>query len=275
MRCIDELDKTVNEKEWPAIIEKYLEDIDDIDENILDHYQLVYRYLLNINCTAKCPIISNDKYINNKQGVKVIDPIEAALSTEPVTNIREGKRYIVKDGATFAIMKTVKRRFARHFYYYDMPDINYVAEIEKLIRPEVVEKLKIKLLNMDKITKDDMKKLLLYINREEPLLNITSDAPNLLATIIKEIAETEKKLFVLENSELVQVANDFKNKDSGIEINTKLNNTIFEKICNWAKQLFVSVDDLQNEVPEDSLKPHIINSYKRKPLNPFDSYYHF
>lgn len=162
-----------------------------------------------------------DKFINNDH----LDEIEEKAHLEEDTAAQTYTLYRRRDGRMFK------------FYEQLRTNANFLREIETIdISRELINKVEVKMHNMEKVDKQSFKDLITYINKEDPKLSINDVVIPLIAKTIMKVYNAETQLTLMERLKKVEWINSFKKQE------VKLKNTsLWEAIKARRASTYISI----------------------------------
>jgi hypothetical protein len=117
------------------------------------------------------------------------------------------------------------------------------------ISKEIINKLRTKMILMEKIDKVSLKSLIAYVQREVPDLDIVEQIVPLLATLIRDTMQVEKQLEQLVKSSLLHETQSI--KDNKYELKYESNSFVSRLITKIRNIVTLSSEEMVNP----SLKP--------------------
>jgi hypothetical protein len=123
----------------------------------------------------------------------------------------EEKAHIEKDCDGSYILYT--RRDGRLFNYYEQLKTNaqFLRDIKGTkISPSLINKVQVKLHNLEKIDRENLIAVLTYINKEDPMLSVNDAAIPLLANCIKDVFNASVQMKLMEKWKKIDWINRFK-----------------------------------------------------------------
>jgi len=140
------------------------------------------------------------KYKNIQDEKKIKQTLEQEL--EERCNVIDGKYYLSQMGKrnAFGVRQLTKIQITPMTTMYNITGIS----------EEIIEKLKIKMLQLERIDINTMKSILSFANKELPKLKIIEDLIPLTARLLRDTMESEVKLHSMMQSKLVTMINEVK-----------------------------------------------------------------
>jgi hypothetical protein len=191
-----------------------LNDIDDIntDKELNVHNKLTKMYDTWYNSLINKPQIDNKHY----KEVPKKDPFLASIEKNMPQN-NNAVCDVIKMDDTYAIGVPKKGFFVNKYKMYTMKTMNYIADLKRIIKPSLITKIQVKIMNLEKIDKPNVKSLITFIQREEPELNINTEVLPLLATIIRDTLQSESSINAVLSSNITEAVNYIKNNDGNMK----------------------------------------------------------
>jgi hypothetical protein len=162
--------------------------------------------------------IYNDIYsIENKKRIeslfsKLKEPIKIEKEEEETIQQQLDQRCNVVDGKYY-LSKMEKRKWygLRTMTKIQIDPLTTMYEIQN-VPQEVVDKARLKLIQLEKIDTKSLRGFLSYLNKELPNYNIFEHIIPLAARLIKDTMESEIKIKSIMSSKLIKMVNDIKDE---------------------------------------------------------------
>jgi len=108
------------------------------------------------------------------------------------------------------------------------------------IKDEVIEKARVKLIQLEKLDIKSIKSFITYLNKELPDMKIIQDIIPLTARLIKDTMECEVKLKTMVSSKLVKMINDIKDDKFKLTLQKE---GILSKIYRYLRNVFTFTEE--------------------------------
>jgi hypothetical protein len=232
-------------KEYQRLLLKY-EYIKTLNpsQSIQNNYSIIYK-----ERKMKAELELQQKNLRESQVKELkekLQPKNILASTMKMHNEKQQFRY--KDG-NYYLVKTKYNTFRRNYLYIKAPYLETLEEVEEAVDASLKSKLVAKILMMGSITRDTIGTLVQFIARESPDKDVITYVLPLIATVLKNSLEAEKKILYMSESQIVWTINQL--KDNKFELKEVPKSTKVEIILNTLTRMIGAKPTYKKELLPD------------------------